>query len=921
MKCVTARENADASFGLGLRGLLKHFFDIPRSAFVKLALGCLVMAGTNAWATTSINHQFSPSVINQGDTSLYTITFTNDSTTPLTAAKTTIFLDNTVALPNTSGGRITIASGTVLSNTCGFSGVTATAGDNKIILTGGSVPAGTVATPAQCTFSLNLTSTTVGTFHAVFPANTTPTPTVTGYEATENLVTVQNGTAADITLQVNGLSAPTGSKSYSPSPAVAGDPSTLTITLTNPNNNATMPLTSFVDNLPAGMQVAATPAASVSCTGTGAVNGTFAPTAGATALTLTGGTIGVSGACTLSVKVVVPTVTGTSQVFNNSLAAGAIGNTRGLTSGAFSTNLTVNSPIAVSKSFGTSPVPAGQASLMTITVTNNSTTQPLNITSFADDLTGTTLKVLNTSSVPVAAAANPSVVCDGTGAANGTLTTTPDTLDTTLTLNSAVAGPKSGVNGKCVITAYVTSNVDGSHTNSIAADAVVNPSGHHSPATSASLAVNGQLTVNKTVSVNQVAPGQWTQFTVTISNWSGGGVTGVSFTDSLPSAGGNQMVLEGVNPVSSTGCTGGAWTGADGDASLAWTGGSIAAGVGASPGLCTIVFKARLPATATTSLIFANQIPINGVTGTCSFGPCANPTASPAANVTAVDSVAVTKSFAATSIAQGGQSTLTLRIRNRSLSALTAVNLTDNFPAGLTLAANPAATSTGCGGTLEAFSGSNQIRLLGGTIAARPDASIQTDCTITVKVTGTALGTHTNTINPADLSTSGGTIPSAVSAALTITTGITGSKSFTPTSVTSGGTARVKITATNTSNGRLTNVSINDNTFSAGLSVANPANATSSCSGSPTLVVNPGASSAQLLGATLAAGASCDFSFDVVTSGAGPWSNTVPVGNISSAEGVSNSAAVTASLTAAPGSININKSFNPVVVTGGCPLP
>lgn len=884
----------------------------------------MALGAPAAWATTSINHQFAPAVINQGDRSLYTITFSNDSTSPLTGAKATIFLDNTAALPNQTGGRISIATGTVLSNSCGFTSVTAAAGSNKIVLTGGLIPAGTISTPALCTFALDLVSTTVGTFHAVFPANTSPSTTVTGYEATENAVTVQNGTTADITLQVNGLSAPTGSKAYSPSPAVAGDPSTLTITLTNPNSGATMPLTTFVDNLPTGMQVAATPAASINCSGSGAVNGTFSPTAGDTALTLTGGTIGSGGSCVIAVKVVVPSVTGTSQVFNNSLATGAIGNTRGLSSPAFNTNLTVNSPIGVGKSFATSPVPAGQPSLMTITLTNNSTTAALGISSFVDNLTGTTLKILTTGSSPVAASANPSVSCDGVGASNGTLGFTADTLDTSLTLTNAVAGRKSGATGKCVITAYVASSVDGTHTNTIAADAVGNPAGHHSPAASANLAVNGQLTVGKTVTVSSVAPGQWTQFTVTISNWSGGSLSGVSFADNLPLASGNQMVLEGVNPVSNVGCTGGTWTGNDGDAALSWASGSVAAGSGASPGLCTIVFKARLPVTAATGLTFANQIPIGVVNGTCNGANCTvgavtNPAASPAANVTSVDSVAVTKGFNPTSIAQGGQSTLTLRIRNRTLAALTAVNLTDLFPAGLSLAANPAATASGCGGSLQAFPGSNQLLLTGGTIAARPDAGTQTDCTITAKVTGTSLGAHLNTIHPADLSTSGGTIPADVAATLNITTGLSASKAFSPSSVTSGGTARVRITATNASNGQLTNVGINDSTFSAGLAVANPANAATSCPGSPSMVANPGATSAQLLGATLAAGASCDFSFDVITSGAGPWSNSVPVGAITSAEGVSNTAAVNANLSVAAGSININKSFNPVVVTGGVP--
>jgi len=137
--------------------------------------------------------------------------------------------------------------------------------------------------------------------------------------------------------------------------------------------------------------------------------------------------------------------------------------------------------------------------------------------------------------------------------------------------------------------------------------------------------------------------------------------------------------------------------------------------------------------------------------------------------------------------------------------------------------------------------------------------------------------------------------------------------------VTPGGTSRVTITITNNSNGDLTNVAIND-PFGSDLTVANPANAATSCAGSPTRVANPGSTSAQLLGATLVAGASCDFSFDVLTSGnPTDWTNTVPVGGISSAEGVANVATVGATLTKAVGAININKSFNPVIVTGGVP--
>lgn len=874
-----------------------------------------------ALASTTINHQFTPATINPGDVSQYRITIANSSLVPLTAAAVTEVLP----------AAITIASPANITNTCGFTVSAATPGTSTVFLTAGTIPAGTGVVDGQCFFQLDVTATTTGNHVATIPANTTPNATTSGYTAKESGVDVFNTTPANATLSVNTLNNPTGSKAFAPSPAIAGDPVTLTITLTNPNAGATIPLTSFTDTFPAGMVVANPAGASTSCSGTGFVNGSLspAPAPNDTSVTLAGGTIGRSGTCTITVKVVVPALVPTSQVFTNLVGAGAIGNTRGLTSPAFSQALTVNTPIGVTKSFGTLNIPAGQPSVMTLRISNASTANALDITSFTDNLTGTTLKIMDATSVP--AAPNPAVVCTGTGAVNGTLTAPPNLVDQTISLVGAKAGP----GGNCTLTISMTSTVDGAHVNTVPANAVVNPKSFASPGpVTATLTANAQLTVAKTVTVANVAPGQWTQFTVTINNFSGGPVTGVTFKDVLPKNGTNQMTLfdagSGFFTAPAPGCTGGTFTGTDAagvdtgaaptaaDAGLLWTGGTIVAGVGASPGVCTISIWAQLPATAPTGLTFTNSIPIGTITGTGPAGGVGNVNAG-SVNVVSFASGAVTKAFAPASIAQGQQSTLTITLFNRTVTPLTGVSLTDNLPAGVTLAANPAATNT-CGGSLQAFPNDVVVKLTGGTVPARPVASQEATCAITVRVTGSVVGVKTNTINPVDFTNAQGVvIPAAVSANLTINTGITGAKTFTPASVTSGGVSRVKLTITNASSGALTNVAVDDNTFSAGLTVANPANAATNCAGSPTLVVTPGIARAQLLGATLNAGAACDFSFDVVTSGAGPWSDTVPVGKITSAEGASNTAAVTANLTVAAAQININKSFNPVVVTGGQP--
>lgn len=890
-----------------------------RISIAGAALVAGLALGGHAGATTTINEQFNPATIDPGDTSQYTLTIANTSLVALTSA------DVTVVFPP----EITLASPANIVNNCGFSSVSAVPGTPfTLVLAGGTIPAHTVAGDGQCTFQLNLSSVVAGNHIATIPGCAVtpcsyPDPTHSGYSALENGVKVWNTTDANATLSVNALSAPTGNKSFAViAPAttiVAGDPVRLTITLSNPNPNSTIPLTQLIDSLPAGMLVASPASTNTSCSGPGAANGSVATdsVSNPNTVTLNGGTIGQGGTCTLGVNVVVPSLSATSQTFNNQLAAGAIGNSRGLTSPAFAGSVIVKTPINVTKSFNPNIVPVNQPSVLTIDISNLSATNPLPITTFSDDMT--------TAGITVATPANASVACIGGGANNGP----PNALTATSgTSVISLAGSMAGSVGRCRIMVNVTTALDGQHTNTIQANAVGNPGNYPSPAASANLTGNAQLTVSKSVTVANVAPGQWTQFTVTIDNWSGAAVTGVSFADNLPAvtSGGNtyQMVLNGANPTSSVGCSGGTFSGADGDSALTWIGGTIPGGSGASPGVCTIVFQARLPVATPLNLTFINQIPGSSVSGSgngpLGSGTVVNPQPSNAVNVLSISSGDVSKSFSPSSIAQGGLSTLTVTVFNRTISPLTVVDLTDTLPPGLTLAANPAATNN-CGGSLQAFPGDNKLVLTGGMVAGRPNASQQSSCAFSAKVTATALAgsPYTNTIPANALQTHESvTNPSARSAALTLTSGLSGVKSFTPTSVSPGGQSRVKITATNSDSTQLTNVSIND-PLGSGLAVANPANAASNCPGSPTLVANPGANSAQMLGATLAAGGACSFSFDVVTSAPGPWTNTVPIGNISSAEGPSNTAAVTAMLSVASASISINKSFNPVIVTGGTP--
>ena len=308
---------------------------LPMILIRGLLTAAAAMLSGVAMASTTINHQFTPASINAGDTSVYKITIANSSTVPLTAAAVTEILPAPVTIAATPG----------IVDSCGFTVNAAASGTSTVYLTAGTIPAGTGLVDGQCTFQINVTSTTPGNHVAMIPANTTPTATSSGYTAKENGTDVFNTTPASATLSVSAVANPTGSKSFAPSPAIVADPVTLTIVLSNPNAAVNMPLTTFTDTLPAGMLVASPASPTINCTGTGAVNGVVTATSGTNTVSLSGGTIGNGGACTITAKVIVATITGTSQVFSNLVPIGAIGNTRGLTSPAFSQSLTVNTPI------------------------------------------------------------------------------------------------------------------------------------------------------------------------------------------------------------------------------------------------------------------------------------------------------------------------------------------------------------------------------------------------------------------------------------------------------------------------------------------------------------------------------------------------------------------------------------------------
>jgi hypothetical protein len=107
---------------------------------------------------------------------------------------------------------------------------------------------------------------------------------------------------------------------------------------------------------------------------------------------------------------------------------------------------------------------------------------------------------------------------------------------------------------------------------------------------------------------------------------------------------------------------------------------------------------------------------------------------------TAVD---INKSFTPSSTVVGGTSRLSFTLTNTAATSISGANFTDTFPAGMTVATVPAATTSGCGTPAFApAAGAASIAFSNGTIAANGT------CTISVSVTASPAGTYNNTSGP-----------------------------------------------------------------------------------------------------------------------------------------------------------------------------
>ncbi len=182
--------------------------------------------------------------------------------------------------------------------------------------------------------------------------------------------------------------------------------------------------------------------------------------------------------------------------------------------------------------------------------------------------------------------------------------------------------------------------------------------------------------------------------------------------------------------------------------------------------------------------------------------------------------------------------------------------------------------------------------------------------TFTVTFDPNALGTQTSTITIDSNDADEGTYTFRVQGTGTSTPSFT--QSFAPATILSGGTSTVSFVINNSANAvAATSLDFTDN-LPAGLTVASPANASTTCTGG-TITATTGSGVISYTGGTVAPGGSCSLSADVTGSTDGSFANTT--GDLTSSLG--NSGTSSSTLTVATPEIDVQRPAGNSIADNG----
>ena len=381
------------------------------------------------------------------------------------------------------------------------------------------------------------------------------------------------------------------------------------------------------------------------------------------------------------------------------------------------------------------------------------------------------------------------------------------------------------------------------------------------------------INANKTFTPDAVAVSQPSKVTFFFLNANTSAATALAFIDPLPAG----MVIAptpNFQVGGGSGC-GGSFSGNPGDAQVGYTGGTVPAASGTTPGACQISFDVI----SATPGVYINSVPAGEVTS--SQGPNSQ-NADATLNVSALSPITGTKTFNPGNLhgylpvggapPAGGVSTVTITLSNPNSTALTNVAFTDIMPTttsspaqangGIIVAPTPNASTT-CGGTVTVAGDNRSVSLAGGSISAFGS------CTVTFNVVAetplvSAQGNVTNSIPANAVTTFEGVTNATFSGSVNRLTGALLAKSFSPSTIANGGTTVMTINVRNYNLTALSGIGFTD-TLPADLTVGSPAQPAliaSDCQSPSSTVASgftfsaapiPGATSFAISGGTLAA--------------------------------------------------------------------
>ncbi|MBP7204021.1 MAG: DUF11 domain-containing protein, partial [Propionivibrio sp.] len=901
--------------------------------------GAFGFAAATAWSASlpafSVTVGVAPSnlsSIKPGEATVLRITLTNASGSALANVNF-----NKALAASGSGNLLVDGSATVACTGGGDGGGTVTLPGSgnalSVQLANLTIPARVDATDGVCTIDIPVKATSTD------GQSSTQTYTLAAGDVHTGSDTNGSGQGQGITIQ--SVSRPTWSKGFGTSaPAAASASGTailggavtyLTFRVTNPAGGVPLTGVSFTDVFPTAGGGAIIEPTGVAATYTNCgASPAAALTQGAAAqVAVSNVSVAVGQTCVISVPVKARQTNGAYELLNqtNTLQQSSFGSDQSLKPDNSPTaNITVRSPLGVTKTASPARVASGEPGTFVITLSNNGTAA-LAVTEF------------NEASI------------DNGGVSGNRLTPTGITNTcggSNTVINSAGGGIQTSnysipAGGVCTLTVTYTGTTSNNNpltfTNAIAEGAVKIGAmpGIISQTRSATVTVIDELYVDKTQSPARVAPGSPVQYTVTISNFGSAARSNVHLADTLQN---NSTFLSDAPyaPTLTAAC------GILGNVPVQGAGAvdfiipTLPAASGNTPGQCVVSFWAMTDPNGSGNT--SNQIPVCGVWHTSQSAATCN--GSPSQNVTTTHQVPLLadKTFNGTNYQDGETGntkpegtvvTMRIRVRNYSDQALTSLTVGDTLPTSggqQLMIATPANASTTCGGNLVAHSGNSSVSLNNGTVPARTAANNTPGmCVIQLDVVGPA-GVYNNTANvSATQHQANGATRSVTAdsntARLTYNGALQAVKSFEPAQITTDGKSTVRIRLTNSdASAPITGISVTDPLPAEpnGLKLADPPNVRSTCAGTPVYSGAANAAQAGMSDASLPPGGSCDFLFDVVNNGPGTgnWVNTIPIGNITADGGIKNQSPVTANLTRVTAQVpTISKAIVPGNVAPG----